>query len=44
MLIVTEGRERTLGEYEGLLIEAGFVDVIACRTSTPLDIILALKP
>lgn len=44
MLIVTEGRERTLAEYETLLIEAGFGDVVACRTQTPLDIILAIKP
>jgi acetylserotonin O-methyltransferase len=44
MLIVTEGRERTLGEYEQLLSEAGFADVVACRTPMPLDIILAIKP
>lgn len=44
MLIVTEGRERSLGEYETLLSAAGFVDVVACRTQTPLDIMLAIKP
>ncbi len=44
MLIVTEGRERSLGEYETLLSEAGFAEVIAYRTRTPLDIILATKP
>ncbi len=44
MLLVTEGRERTLGEYEALLLEAGFSDVLACRTAAPLDIILATKP
>jgi acetylserotonin O-methyltransferase len=44
MLIVTEGRERTLAQYETLLMEAGFGDVVACRTATPLDIILATKP
>lgn len=43
MLIVTEGRERTLAQYESLLSEAGFVDVAACRTDSPLDVILALK-
>ncbi len=44
MLIVTEGRERTLSEYESLLLASGFVDVTACRTDTPLDIVLAIKP
>jgi len=44
MLIVTEGRERTLAEYETLLTEPGFRDVTACRTPMPLDIILAIKP
>lgn len=44
MLLVTEGRERTLGEYEALLVEAGFGDIVACRTAAPLDIILAIKP
>jgi len=44
MLIVTEGRERTLQEYEGLLTAAGFADVVACRTDTPLDVVLAIKP
>lgn len=44
MLIVTEGRERTLGEYESLLTETGFTDTTACRTDSPLDIVLAIKP
>ncbi|HBJ38453.1 MAG TPA: homocysteine methyltransferase [Planctomycetaceae bacterium] len=44
MLIVTEGRERTLGEYEQLLNDAGFGAITACRTPMPLDIILAIKP
>ncbi len=43
MLTCTEGRERTLGEYEALLREAGFHDVAACRTSSPLDAMLAVK-
>jgi acetylserotonin N-methyltransferase len=44
MLIVTEGRERTLAEYETLLTGVGFAEVTACRTDMPLDIILAIKP
>jgi len=26
------------------LLASGFVDVTACRTDTPLDIVLAIKP
>jgi acetylserotonin O-methyltransferase len=44
MLACTEGKERTLAEYESLLTRAGFVDVQGCRTPSPLDAILALKP
>ena len=44
MLIVTEGRERSLSEYESLLKKIGFGDVTACRTAAPLDVILAVKP
>jgi acetylserotonin O-methyltransferase len=44
MLIVTEGRERTLSEYESLLTKVGFIDVVGCRTPAPLDIVLAIKP
>ena len=43
MLVCTEGRERTLTEYEGLLKAAGFATVDAKRTGTPLDAILARK-
>ncbi len=41
MLTCTEGKERTLEEYEALLREAGFVDVRGVTTPTPLDAILA---
>ncbi len=44
MLVCAEGRERTLAEYDALLTEAGFSDVTGCRTSTPIDGILAIKP
>ncbi|MEZ6138335.1 MAG: class I SAM-dependent methyltransferase [Pirellulaceae bacterium] len=44
MLVCTEGKERTLGQYEELLVEAGFENVTGCRTSTPIDGILAIKP
>jgi acetylserotonin N-methyltransferase len=44
MLTCTEGKERTLAEYEALLTRAGFEDVVACRTPSPLDAILATKP
>lgn len=43
MLVCTEGKERTLVEYEALLSQAGFVNVIGCRTTTPIDGILAFK-
>ena len=43
MLVCTEGKERTLGEYESLLTAAGFTDVTAKRTASPLDAVLALK-
>lgn len=43
MLTCTEGRERTLGEYESLLQQAGFRQVSGCRTSSPLDVVLAEK-
>jgi len=43
MLTCTEGRERTLGEYEALLVAAGFEQVRGCRTSSPLDAVLAVK-
>jgi acetylserotonin N-methyltransferase len=43
MLVVTEGRERTAGEYTRLLEEAGFSSVEARRTGTVLDAILAIR-
>ena len=43
MLIVTEGRERSLGEYSDLLRQAGFADVQGRRTGVALDAILAVK-
>lgn len=43
MLVCTEGRERTLGEYRALLTEAGFSSVEGVRTGKPVDAILALK-
>ncbi|MFO0876020.1 MAG: methyltransferase [Gemmataceae bacterium] len=43
MLVCTEGRERTVGEYEALLRAAGFRQVEARRTASPLDAVLATK-
>ncbi len=43
MLLCTEGKERTLAEYEALLLAAGFSQVTGCRTETPIDGILAIK-
>jgi acetylserotonin N-methyltransferase len=43
MLLVTEGKERTLGEYAKLLEAAGFRDVTLRRTSAPLDVMTAVK-
>ena len=43
MLIVTEGRERSLSEYAGLLRRAGFGEVQGRRTGAALDAILAAK-
>jgi acetylserotonin N-methyltransferase len=43
MLTCTEGKERTLAEYEALLGRAGFAEVLGCRTSSPLDAVLAIK-
>jgi acetylserotonin N-methyltransferase len=39
MLGCTEGKERTLSEYEALLKRVGFVEVLGCRTSSSLDAI-----
>lgn len=44
MLLCTEGKERSLAEYEELLNGAGFVEVKGRRTGRPLDAILARKP
>lgn len=43
MLIVTEGKERSLSEYRALLRNAGFDSVEGKRTGTYLDAILARK-
>ena len=43
MLVVTEGRERTLSEYAQLLSGIGFKNIIAARTDKPLDVILGYK-
>jgi acetylserotonin O-methyltransferase len=43
MLTCTEGKERTLTEYEQLLTQAGFQDVIGCRTSSIIDVVMAFK-
>jgi acetylserotonin N-methyltransferase len=44
MLTCTEGKERTLPEYERLLKRVGFAEVSGCRTASPLDAVLAIKP
>ena len=43
MLTCTEGKERTLIEYEELLVKSGFTEVQGCVTPSPLDAILAVK-
>lgn len=43
MLLCTEGKERTLGEYEALLRSAGFSDIQGRRTGAPVDAIMATK-
>jgi acetylserotonin N-methyltransferase len=43
MLIVTEGKERSLSEYTALLREAGFASIAGKHTGTYLDVILARK-
>jgi acetylserotonin O-methyltransferase len=43
MLVVCEGRERTLGQYERMLRAAGFAEVNGRRTGSALDAILAVK-
>jgi acetylserotonin O-methyltransferase len=43
MLVVTEGRERSLSQFEEMLRAAGFSDVEGKRTGLALDAILAVK-
>ena len=43
MLVCTEGKERTLGEYRQLLENAGFGDVQGRITGSTLDAIFAIK-
>jgi len=43
MLVVAEGLERSLGEFERLLGAAGFAEVAGKRTGVALDAILAVK-
>ncbi len=43
MLVCTEGRERTLGEYSALLHAAGFSTVEGRVTGAALDAVLAVK-
>jgi acetylserotonin N-methyltransferase len=43
MLLLAEGKERTLAEYEALLREAGFSQVDGRCTNSPLDAVLAVK-
>ncbi|HWC95087.1 MAG TPA: class I SAM-dependent methyltransferase [Candidatus Sulfopaludibacter sp.] len=43
MLVVTEGKERSLGQYTRLLRAAGFAQVEGRRTGVALDAVLARK-
>jgi acetylserotonin N-methyltransferase len=43
MLVCTEGKERTLGEYNVLLKAVGFSSVEGRCTNSPLDAVLAVK-
>ena len=43
MLLYTEGKERTLGEYEALLKQAGFAEVRGARHPPRCDAVLAVK-
>ena len=43
MLVCTEGKERTLGDYERILRQVGFTQVLGQVTPAPLDAVLALK-
>jgi acetylserotonin N-methyltransferase len=44
MLVCTEGKERTLAEYEELLTQAGFEEIQGVRTNSPLDAVWGWKP
>jgi acetylserotonin O-methyltransferase len=44
MLMCTEGKERTLGEYRKLLETEGFRDVEGSMTGSTLDVVFAVKP
>jgi acetylserotonin N-methyltransferase len=44
MLTCTEGKERTLDQYQSLLRQIGFDPVSGCHTQSPIDAVLALKP
>ena len=43
MLVLTEGKERSVPEYAALLEKAGFVQIVGRRTGAYLDALLALK-
>jgi acetylserotonin N-methyltransferase len=43
MLVCTEGKERTAGEYEAILTKVGFKNVTVYRTPSPLDVVFAVK-
>lgn len=44
MLVCTEGKERTLDEYSGLLRAAGFAEAQGQLTGAPVDAIFTTKP
>jgi acetylserotonin N-methyltransferase len=43
MLTCTEGRERTLGQYEALLRQVGFAEVSGRQLPSPVDAVLGIK-
>jgi acetylserotonin N-methyltransferase len=43
MLVCTDGRERSAGQYERLLRAAGFSEISSSRTGKTLDAVLAIK-
>jgi acetylserotonin N-methyltransferase len=43
MLVITEGKERSLSEYTALLREAGFASIEGKHTGTYLDVVFAIK-